>query len=85
MGAILNIESLAPQMRTAGLFLQKARVPCISDSCKKHRFPYWYNVKYVELSLWKRHADLLITVTYKVDNLNNTGIAVTEFGPRPAS
>ena len=30
-------------------------------------------------------SDLLITVTYKVDNLNNTGIAVTEFEPRPAS
>lgn len=77
---------LAPQMRTAGLFYaNRYAFLAFLIVVKNTNYPYWYNVKYVELSLWKRHAELLVTVTYKVDNLNNTGIAVTEFEPRPAS
>ncbi len=48
-------------------------------------YPYWYNVKYAALYLTVTEEETILRLRYAVENLNASGIAVTEFEKRPMS
>ena len=48
-------------------------------------YPYWYNVKYAALYLTVTEEETILRLRYAVENLNTSGIAVTEFEKRPMS